>query len=89
MKFEPGAIITHNPTRSKWIIINCEDYVSPNWMKDSHQRVYDSKRRYVVDAYCLLVGNKPQYWKVGCLDEWVLTDQDMEPTDRVWSVDVQ
>ena len=89
-KFKPGSLMTHNPTRSQWIILNREIYTPPDWMKSSHQNGYDSARKYRVEAYCLLVGSKPQYWTIGCLDVWFLTNQDMGPSDFVWSVnDIQ
>jgi len=39
------------------------------------------------EGFCLLVGEKVQYWDVNDVETFVLTPQDLEPTDFVWRVD--
>jgi len=79
MKFEPGNLVTHNPTKSKWIILS----------KEAYRARLNQPVGYLfrVQAVCILVGTKPQYWQINQQDEFLLTQQDLEPTDYVWRVD--
>mgnify|MGYP005817277439 FL=1 len=79
MKFKPGNIVTHVPTKSKWIILSKEEY-----KPELNQPV---GYLFQVKAVCILVGKKPQYWNINQQDDFLLTRQDLEPTDFVWRVD--
>jgi hypothetical protein len=83
MKFKPGNLITHNPTKSRWIVLSNKllHPVEPHISWES--RIYKME----FEGLCILVGEKPQYWNINDRDTFVLTDQDLEPTDFVWRVD--
>lgn len=79
MKFKPGNILEHTPTKTRWIVLSRKPYPREN-------KVY----KQVVEAYCLYLGihkRAIKYWNVNDTDEWVLTEQDLEPTDTVWKVE--
>lgn len=80
MKFEPGNILTHVPTKSRWIILSKKEF---DWEYDNPAALYVMQ----FEGFCLLVGEKVQYWDVNDVETFVLTPQDLEPTDFVWRVD--
>lgn len=74
---QEGQVIIHNPTGSKWIIVDTNPYE-----KKENNMGYTR----LVKAYCLYVGSKPDYWKVNQVDDWILTDKDLEEHDKVWTI---
>jgi len=72
-KFKTGNIVIHEPSHSKWIILS----------KKAKGRVQGAH----VSAYCLYSGNKPQYWLPNTIDTWILSNQDLEPSDKIWRVE--
>ena len=79
MKFKPGNIITHVPTKSKWIVVSKKEY------KPELNRPVGYL--FEIRAVCILVGKKPRYWTINQQDYFLLTQQDLEPTDPVWRVE--
>lgn len=80
MKFKPGNILQHCPTKTKWIVLstrNIENAMSPAY-------------RLEIRAYCVYVGEHKRackYWKVNEPDTFILTQQDLNPSDYVWEVE--
>ena len=70
-KFEPGNLLSHSPTGSKWIslsFLKCEGTGST---------------AYLLLAYCVytgLEGLKPSYWEVGQVETFRLTPKDLNNT---------
>jgi hypothetical protein len=80
VKFEPGNILTHVPTKSRWIILSKKEF---DWDYRAPAALYVMQ----FEGFCLLVGEKKKYWGVNDIETFVLTPQDLEPTDFVWRVD--
>jgi hypothetical protein len=80
MKFKPGNILTHVPTKSRWIILSKKEF---EWNYPHSSSLYVMQ----FEGFCLLVGKKAKYWDVNDVETFVLTPQDLEPTDFVWRVD--
>ena len=76
MKFEPGQILKHNPSGSRWIVTKTEPYTEN---RTNHYRL-------LVTAYCLYSGSKPDYWQPNQVDHWVMTDEDCELSDKIWQI---
>ena len=79
MKFKPGNIVEHTPTKTKWIVLDVSEWSNPR-----------GRYSLEVDAMCIYVGTHKRaikYWKVHERDIWALTDQDLYPTDSVWKVE--
>ena len=78
MKFKPGNLVTHTPTKSVWIIVNANKRDTGRFLRE-------------VNAFCLYAGPPSSrgntYWKVGILDTWLLTKEDIDPTDNIWQVE--
>lgn len=74
-----GQVLIHNPTGSKWIIVDTNPY-------DREGKENNMAYTRLVKAYCLYEGNKPDYWKVNQLDDWVLTDEDLAEHDKIWTI---
>ena len=72
-----GQVLIHNPTGSKWIIVDTNPYDK----KDNNMRY-----TRLVKAYCLYEGSKPDYWEVNQIDHWGLTDKDLEEHDKRWTI---
>ena len=72
-----GQIVKHNPTGSRWIIVDTNPYKGK-----------ENKMGYtrLVKAYCLYTGTKRDYWEVNQLDDWILTDKDLEEYDKIWTI---
>ncbi len=77
-----GQVVTHNPTGSRWIIVDTKPYeglrTNPFSERDGYKRM--------ATAYCLYSGTKPDYWQPGQLDDWVLTDNDLAEYDKIWTI---
>jgi len=80
MKFEPGNILTHFPTQSRWIVLSKKEF---EWEYTHPGAPYVMS----FEGFCLLVGKKEHYWDVNDVETFVLTPQDMRPDDMVWDVD--
>lgn len=79
MKFKPGNIIEHTPTKTKWIILSQKPFPRKN-------KAY----KQVVQAYCIYLGTHRRaikYWDVNGTDEFVLTKQDLAPLDTIWKIE--
>lgn len=79
MKFKPGNIIEHTPTKTKWIILSQRPFHKEN-------KVYEQ----VVQAYCIYLGTHRRaikYWNINGTDEFVLTKQDLGPLDTIWKIE--
>ena len=74
---QSGQIITHNPTGSRWIIVDTSPYNG-----EENNMGYTR----LAKAYCLYAGSKPDYWKVNQLDDWILTDKDLAEYDKIWTI---
>ena len=74
---ENGQIIIHNPSGSRWIIVDTNPYENKE-----NNMAYTR----LVKAYCLFTGNKRDYWKVNQLDDWILTDKDLAEHDKIWTI---
>jgi len=77
MKFEPGNILEHTPTKTRWIVLTNKSLPKNNLYKQS------------VKAFCIYVGTHSrarEYWKINDINEFVLTDQDLHPEDYVWKI---
>jgi hypothetical protein len=90
MKFEPGQVVIHAPTKSRWIIMGLSPYDEFNEEHEHFKRPYNpspqEKYQVVVSAYCLYSGSKPDYWQPNQLDAWVMTNRDCENNDLIWEV---
>ena len=80
MKFKVGNLVTHVPTKSVWIIVGARPY------DNSHNRTFSWASE--VNAFCIYGGDDDgrgnSYWRVGLLDTWLLTKQDVDPADKIW-----
>jgi hypothetical protein len=74
---EAGQILTHNPSGSRWIIVDSNPY---------HGRKTREGYIRMVKAYCIYSGSKPNYWQPGQLDDWVLNKKDLAIGDTVWTI---
>tara|TARA_R110000823_G_scaffold218965_4_gene348015 strand:- start:182 stop:445 length:264 start_codon:yes stop_codon:yes gene_type:complete len=76
MKFKVGNLITHVPTKSVWIIID-EVTITGRYSAE-------------VNAFCLYGGktsvNANTHWRAGILDTWLLTKEDLDPSDKIWQI---
>lgn len=72
-----GQILIHNPSGSKWIIVESNPY---------HGRKTREGYIRMVKAYCIYSGSKPDYWQPNQLDDWVLNKKDLSAPDKVWSI---
>ena len=79
LKFKPGNLITHNPTKSRWLVISSKRLHPKDDLPESPYRME-------MDCLCVLVGLKPRYWKINQRDTFILTKQDLFESDYVWSV---
>ena len=90
MKFEPGQIVIHEPTKSRWIIMETKPYDSSDpqceLFKRPQQPTQAEKYKILINAYCLYSGNKPDYWQPNQLDDWVMTYRDCEEHDKIWTI---
>ncbi len=81
MKFKPGNILEHSPTKTKWIILSAENIEK----RTGTNNVY----KLEVEAFCVYVGEHDRanrYWDINQRDTFMLTQQDLNPTDFVWEV---
>jgi hypothetical protein len=74
---EIGQVLNHNPSGSRWIIVDTNPYTG---------ELNISNYKRMVTAYCLYSGNKPDYWQPGQLDDWVLNDKDLAEYDKIWTI---
>ena len=90
MKFEPGQIVIHKPTKSRWIIMKTKPYKSLDpqceLFTKPHNPTPKEKYKTIINAYCLYTGSKPDYWKPNQLDDWVMTYRDCEDHDSIWEI---
>jgi len=97
MKFETGQIVIHNPTKSRWIIMEAKPYepldpLHPDWPPGSGIPVAPKeKEKYktIINAYCLYSGSNPNTrdgWKPSQFAEWVMTYRDCEDHDSIWEI---
>ena len=74
---ETGQVVNHNPSGSRWIIVDTNPY-------DKEENGMNYTR--LIKAYCLFTGNKRDYWKVNQLDDWIMTDKDLAEYDKIWTI---
>ena len=88
MKFKPGQIVVHKPTKSRWIIMGSRSYDENEHVEYTkpHKPTPEEKYQLVVTAYCLYSGSKPDYWQPNQLDDWVMTYRDCENHDVMWTI---
>jgi hypothetical protein len=79
LKFKPGNLITHNPTKSRWLVISSKRLYPKEDLPESPYKMQ-------IVGLCILVGLKPRYWKINEIDTWALTKQDLFESDCVWSI---
>ncbi len=79
MKFKPGNIIEHCPTKTRWIVLSTENI----------EKKTNNNYKLEMEAYCVYLGDHRRaikYWEVNQRDIFVLTEQDLNPSDFVWTV---
>lgn len=81
MKFKPGNIVEHCPTKTRWIILSTENIEKRTGLNSAY--------KLEVEAFCVYVGEHQRairYWEVNQRDIFVLTQQDLNSDDYVWEV---
>jgi len=93
MKFETGQIVIHNPTKSRWIIMEAKPYepLDPQCelFTKPHNPTPKEKYKTIINAYCLYSGSNPNTrdgWKPSQFAEWVMTYRDCEDHDSIWEI---
>ena len=75
MRLESGQMVLHQPTGSRWIVLNIENFDLPS-------EGYSWK----IEALCIYTGRAGHYWAIHDVDTWLMGFADSLSRTPMWKV---